>query len=100
MRDVDAFADEFRRRKETTLDEFAVDVAFVWNKETSQVNFYLVEVQRGFAFEGLKQVDPEAASIVEQRRSERLMQARKSRALEFMSRLFGSPQSDDFTTET
>jgi hypothetical protein len=96
MRDVDAFAHEFRRRKETTLDEFGVDVAFVWNKETSQVDFYLIEVQRGFAFEGLKQVDPEAASVVEQRRRHRI---ENNRTMQIMSRLFGPHNNNDVTTK-
>lgn len=67
-RDVDAFAERFREYRGNDLNEFAVDVAFVWNKEQEQVDFYLIEVQRGFAFEGLRQVDPEAAVHVEARR--------------------------------
>lgn len=87
--DVDAFAGEYRQRKGDTLNEFAIDVAFVWNKETTQVDFYLIEVQRGFAFEGLKQVDPQAASVVEERRTERLAQAKRARFRQFMDNLFG-----------
>jgi hypothetical protein len=99
MRDVDAFANEFRTRKGNTLNEFAVDVAFVWNEKTSEVDFYLIEVQRGFAFEGLKQVDPEAASIVAERRTQRLLQARKTNLFARMFDLFGPSTNDDGATK-
>ena len=90
-KDVDAFAHEYRNRKGESLREFAVDVAFVWNDQTAQVDFYLIEIQRGFAFEGLKQVDPEAAQVVEQRRTERLAaQAKVARVSKILDLLFGS----------
>lgn len=76
---ADEFALEFGKRHGTWLRQFAVDIAFVWNKETSQLDFYLIEVQRGFAYAGLRQVDPEAAARVD-----RLSQASELRLWSFL----------------
>jgi hypothetical protein len=80
---ADEFAQEFGKRHGPALRQFAVDIAFVWNQETSQLDFYLIEVQRGFAYAGLRQVDPEAAARVD-----RLSRALEPRLWSFLKEIF------------
>ncbi len=48
----------------TKLQDFAVDTVPVWNEQTQNIDFYLLEVQYSYGYTGLAAVDPEASSRV------------------------------------
>lgn len=48
----------------TPLRDFAVDVVPTWNTETDDIDFYLLEVQYAYGYEGLRAVAPGTAEQV------------------------------------
>ena len=63
---VTQFATDFADKLSTItpLKDFAVDVVPTWNTETDDIDFYLLEVQYAYGYEGLRAVAPGTAAQV------------------------------------
>jgi|GEM_PF-3460115 len=46
------------------MKDFAVDICPVWNQEKDSIELHLLEIQYGYAYSGLTQVEPEMAKAV------------------------------------
>lgn len=90
---AETFAREFAHRvgesrAARTLNDFAVDICPVWDAKAMDLRYVLLEVQYGYAFEGLKGVSPSKANVVQnfkdevKRRTEELARKRDKHARE------------------
>jgi hypothetical protein len=90
----DRFAEGWQRESSSRSREFALDIGLVWDSDAQCLDFYLIEVQRGFAFSGLYEVDKEAGLIVEKNRFDIQQELNnpalvvKTRAAQFVQGLF------------
>jgi hypothetical protein len=53
-----------------SLNDFAVDICPVWDAEAQDLRYVLLEVQYGYAFEGLRHISPEKADEVQEFKDE------------------------------
>jgi hypothetical protein len=65
---VNKFAKHYFEK--TGIKSFVVDLVPVWNQESSNFEFWLLEFQDKFAFSGLEEIDPEMAASVRKRLEE------------------------------
>ena len=87
------YANELRQRGlggAVNMRDFAVDICPVWDKKTDSMAFYLLEVQYGYGYKGLQDVDPEMAATVtafKEKLAETLKEQAKKRAQQERDRL-------------